>query len=249
MALADLQIPADWLPAVRHVIEGPDFRRALIGIKDGWARGDVFPPQDQVLAALELTPLACVRAVILGQDPYHGPGQATGLAFSVADGHSKPRSLQNILKARHLDLGLPYPESGSLENWAANGVLLLNTALTVRRKEPNSHRDHWAAFADAVISAVAAKREPVAFLLWGRQAQSMPAVIRMQAADPGLHVVVPSLHPAAYPHPKERPFVDSKPFSRANEGLCRRRRLPLDWSLTGGAELGSGRTTLKCSPE
>ena len=171
----------------------------------------IFPPESQVFAALRLTPLASVRAVILGQDPYYQEGLATGLAFSIPDGFKQPKSLQNILRARHLDLELPIPSSGSLEQWADSGVLLLNTALTVRRGVANSHRLLWKAFTEAVILAVGAQPERIAFLLWGRQAHAMCDLI------PSRHLIVKSFHPAA--RGTEPRFIDSKPFSRADDAL------------------------------
>ena len=170
-----------------------------------------------------MTPLAKVRAVILGQDPYYTVGMATGLAFSVPDGCDLPRSLQNILKARNADLGMPMPSSGSLDNWARNGVLLLNTALTVRRGKPNSHRRYWKPFTDAVIEAVNAQDRPIAFLLWGRQARQ--TVVRGLISDP--HVVIESVHPAA--RYAGTPFIDSTPFRHADAALHDRQI----WALPG----------------
>lgn len=249
MTTDDLDVPVGWLTALGDVTRTPEFHRLATFLLEERDAADVYPTSPDVFAALKLTPLESVRAVILGQDPYHGPGQATGLAFSVAEGCKKPRSLQNILNARERDLGLRRPASGSLERWAENGVLLLNTALTVRRAAPNSHRNRWEAFTDAVISAVVASDRSVAFLLWGRQSQTMPAVIRMRETNRDHHVIVPSLHPVARPHPTEPRFIDSKPFSRANDALCRRDEEPIEWSLPGDQEPGSGGYVPECPSE
>ena len=226
-------IPDDWKAALEDAIDAPSFHRLAVDLAAERARPDtvIYPPAPLVFNALRLTPLASVQAVILGQDPYHGEGQAHGLAFSVPAGRRKPRSLQNIFKARELDVGLPPPASGSLEPWARNGVLLLNTALTVRCGKANSHRLCWEPFTDAVIKVVGAQAGPVAFLLWGRQAQA--CLDRVLVPDPDRHVIVTSLHPAARPHASEPRFFDSKPFSRADSGLLNLDQPVIGWSLPG----------------
>ncbi len=178
----------------------------------------MYPPQP--LAALALTPLANVRAVVLGQDPYHGPGQAEGLAFSVADGVRHPPSLRNIFKERQRDLGLAPPRSGSLRHWAAQGVLLLNTTLTVEDGQPASHaKQGWETFTDAVIHAVAQRQQPTAYLLWGAHAQSTAQ--RVLGAAAGAKVL---LLQANHPSPLAAtrgatPFIGCGHFSRARAWL------------------------------
>jgi uracil-DNA glycosylase len=206
-------IPEDWRDALTDAVDAPSFRQLDGFLAKERARTDtvIYPRESEVYTALRLTPLASVRAVILGQDPYSQEGLATGLAFSIPDECKQPRSLQNIMKARELDLGLPVPSSGSLEQWARSGVLLMNTALTVRRGEANSHRKCWKVFTKAVIGAVGAQTRPIVFLLWGRQAR------QMRTLTPSRHTYVESVHPAA--RGTEPRFIDSKPFSRADTAL------------------------------
>jgi uracil-DNA glycosylase len=155
------------------------------------AQATVFPPDEDVFAALRLTPPDQVRAVILGQDPYYRPGQASGLAFSVRAGVDRPRSLVNIIKELETDLGHPVPAEATLEPWARHGVLLLNTALTVREGLPNSHRRQWKAFTAAIVAMLAERPVPLAFLLWGE-----PAKAAGQKIDRTRHIVVKSAHPS-----------------------------------------------------
>jgi uracil-DNA glycosylase len=172
-------IPADWRVALADAIDDPSFQRLTGFLAMERARTDtaIYPPDSRVFEALRLTPLDTVRAVILGQDPYHGEGQAPGLAFSVPAGVPIPPSLRNIRAEWMADTEQRLPTSGSLEAWARHGVLLLNTVLTVRRGEANSHHDQgWEPFTDAVIRAVNGKADPVVFLLWGRHAQLQPLV-------------------------------------------------------------------------
>jgi uracil-DNA glycosylase len=186
-------------------------------------KGPVYPPAREVFRALELTPLASVRAVIVGQDPYHGEGQAHGLAFSVPDGMRLPPSLRNILVELERDCGIPRPASGSLEPWARRGVLLLNTVLTVGLRA-GSHRGHgWEDFTGSVIRSVSDKREPVAFFLWGRAAGSLDSLI-----DLGRHVVIKAGHPSPF---SARRFSGRAGFATANAKLALRGIEPIDWSL------------------
>jgi uracil-DNA glycosylase len=219
-------IPADWRSALGEaaspaVLESIDAR-----VAEDRALGTVYPPAEDVFAALRLTPLASVRAVILGQDPYHRPGQAHGLAFSVPDGCSPlPPSLRNIRAELLSDVGLASPPSGSLVPWARQGVLLLNTALTVREGMPGSHGGGlWSPVVDRVLAAIAAKRDPVAFLLWGRRAHD-----RARGIESERHAHVLSAHPS--PLSAHRGFLGSRPFSRANVALVARDAAPIDWSL------------------
>lgn len=183
----------------------------------------VFPPDEEIFAALQLTPFAETRAVILGQDPYYRPGQAVGLAFSVRDGVPRPPSLVNIMKELEADLGHAVPAEATLEQWARHGVLLLNTALTVREGQPNSDRKQWKAFTAAVISLLADQPAPLVFLLWGEPAKSAG-----QKIDRERHIVVKSAHPSPL---SARGFIGSHPFRRANAELAKRGLPPIDWEL------------------
>jgi uracil-DNA glycosylase len=185
-----------------------------------------LPGDDLVFAALRATPLDAVRAVILGQDPYPTRAHATGLAFSVPRDfpHRLPRSLGNIRAELESDLTLTLPDHGSLEGWTRHGVLLLNTTLTVQEGMPGSHgRARWWLVTNAIISAVAAKETPVAFLLWGQKAQAKARLI-----DSRRHVVVCAAHPSPL---SQNGFLGTKPFSQANDGLAQRGAEPIDWSL------------------
>jgi uracil-DNA glycosylase len=219
------RIPTDWRAPLAGAIADPSFSTLLQFVAAERARPDtvVYPPVGKVFAALQLTPISSVRAVILGQDPYHGPGQAEGLSFSVPPGVPLPPSLRNVLKEWDADLGLPRPADGSLQPWARHGVLLLNTVLTVRQHEPNSHARHgWEAFTNAIIRAVVAKPEPVAFLLWGRQAQRAARLVTAP------HLVLEAAHPSPYSAKK---FLGTRPFSGASDGLVARGGAAIDWSL------------------
>ncbi|HUG42069.1 MAG TPA: uracil-DNA glycosylase [Longimicrobiales bacterium] len=185
----------------------------------------VYPPAPQVFEALALTPFRNVKVVLLGQDPYHGPGQAHGLAFSVLPGVTPPPSLRNLFRELNADVGVPIPGDGYLAAWARRGVLLLNAALTVRAGEPASHAGAgWEAFTDAVIDRVNAKRRRVVFLLLGSHAQK-----KGQAVDRVRHAVLEAPHPS--PLSARRGFFGSRIFSRANDALAAAGRAPVDWSV------------------
>ena len=185
----------------------------------------MYPPSDQVFAALHLTPFADTRVVILGQDPYHGPGQAHGLCFSVADGVAVPPSLVNIYKELQSDLGIAPPRRGDLSAWARQGVLLLNTTLTVRRGAAASHQGKgWETFTDEVIGAVNRKPHRVVFILWGSHARR-----KKQLVDTSRHTVIESAHPS--PLSAHNGFFGSRPFSRTNAALEAADLTPIDWHL------------------
>ena len=189
----------------------------------------VYPPPAERFRALELTALDAVRVVILGQDPYHGAGQAHGLSFSVPPGIRPPPSLTNIFKELQADLGIPRAAHGLLDGWARQGVLLLNTVLSVRDGAPASHRGQgWEHFTDAVIRLVAARDAPTVFLLWGAQAQQKAVLIDATAPD-GRHLAVKSAHPS--PLSARTGFFGSRPFSRANAFLLQNDRGTVDWAL------------------
>lgn len=194
-------------------------------MKREYATKTVYPDMYSIFNALKLTPLSKVRAVILGQDPYHEPGQAMGLCFSVGDSTRLPPSLVNIYKELESDLGLPPSKSGDLSCWARQGVLLLNTVLTVRRGEANSHRRMgWEQLTDRIISCVNEKKEPVVFILWGREARSKKSLITS-----GRHLVIESAHPS--PLSAYYGFFGSRPFSRANSFLEENGVQPIDWRV------------------
>ena len=189
----------------------------------------IFPKGSAWFRALDLTPLDTVRVVILGQDPYHGEGQAHGLCFSVRPGVRPPPSLVNIYKELHADLGIARPVHGFLEHWAQQGVLLLNSVLTVEMGMAASHKDRgWEKFTDAVIRLVAAKETPVVFMLWGSYAQKKAAFVE-DVARGGRHLVIRSAHPS--PLSAHNGFLGSRPFSKANAFLEAQGEAPIDWAL------------------
>jgi uracil-DNA glycosylase len=217
----------DWNPRLRDQFDEPYWIELQRFVAEERAAGLVHPPHDDVFAALHLTPLSEVRAVILGQDPYHGPGQAHGLAFSVRPGVTIQPSLRNIFAERQSDLGLPPPEHGCLDRWARDGVLLLNTTLTVRNGSAGSHQGRgWETFTDQVIRVVSSGPEPVVFILWGASARKKAALV-----DRSRHTVVQSAHPS--PLSASGGFFGSKPFSAANDSLVAAGRAPLSWRVDG----------------
>lgn len=223
-------VPESWRAALEPALTSPEARRLGGWLKAEEAAGkQIFPPRGQRLAALALTPLEAVRCVILGQDPYHGEGQAHGLAFSVQDGVKVPPSLVNIYKELESDLGLPRPATGNLAKWAQQGVLLLNNTLTVESGLAGSHAGRgWDAITDAAVAAVAERDVPTVFILWGshakKKASRIPALSRNSA-----HLVLSSAHPS--PLSAHNGFFGSHPFSQANAFLEANGRGAIDWSL------------------
>jgi uracil-DNA glycosylase len=186
----------------------------------------VYPPGNKIFAAFDSTPFDEVKVVILGQDPYHGPGQAHGLCFSVPEGVPKPPSLLNIFKEIHDDLGIPVPESGNLEKWARQGVLLINAILTVRASHAGSHQGKgWEKFTDEVIKAISNHKENVVFLLWGNYAQAKESII-----DTGKHHVLKAPHPS--PLSASRGFFGCRHFSKTNILLTNAGKQAINWSLS-----------------
>ena len=223
------QLPASWQPTLEPVLQTPALRALGTFLKAEEAAGKtIYPPQGSRLAALELTPRDAVKVVILGQDPYHGPGQAHGLAFSVQQGVRVPPSLVNIYKELESDLGIPRAAHGNLEAWARQGVLLLNNALTVEAGQAGSHQNRgWEQFTDAVVTEVAQGPAPTVFLLWGSHAQKKAARIA-GLADPR-HLVLRSVHPS--PLSAYAGFFGSRPFSQANAFLEAHGRGAIDWRV------------------
>lgn len=222
-------IPETWRPALESVLISRPLRALGGYLRAEEAAGkQIYPPSGSRLAALALTPLPTVRVVILGQDPYHGPGQAHGLAFSVRRGVPVPPSLLNIFKEQQADLGLPRPTHGCLESWAQGGVLLLNTVLTVEAGQAGSHQGKgWELFTDAAIRAVAERGAPCAYLLWGSHARSKAALIR--EASTGPHLILEAPHPS--PLSAHRGFLGCRHFSKANAFLQEQGTAPVDWRL------------------
>jgi uracil-DNA glycosylase len=203
----------------------PYFRKLADFLDQDRRRFAVYPPERETFNALKLTPFDDVRVVILGQDPYHDEGQAHGLAFSVRPGVTPPPSLRNIFKELEADEGCPKPVNGNLEPWAKQGVLLLNTVLTVRAHQPGSHRGKgWERFTDAAITALGDKRQRVVFVLWGAPAQKKIPLI-----DTSKHTIIKAPHPS--PLSAKSGFFGSRPFSKANTALRAARREPIDWCL------------------
>ncbi len=223
----------DWNPVLRAELAQPYWSELQAFVDSERAAGSVFPPNEDVFAALHLTSFADVKVVILGQDPYHGPGQAHGLCFSVRRPAAPPPSLVNVFKELEADAGVPRPRHGDLTAWARQGVLLLNTTLTVRAHQANSHQGRgWEKFTDAVIGAVAAKPERVVFVLWGSSARKKKSLIANAGGGGDLgHVVIESSHPS--PLSAHNGFLGSRPFSRVNDALGEVGRDPIDWRLPG----------------
>ncbi len=216
-------LPTDWSAALAPALAAPRAKELADFLQRERRDRSIYPPEDQVFRALRLTPLKQVRVVLLGQDPYHRAGQANGLCFSVAPTVKLPPSLKNIYHELADDLGQPPPPDGDLQAWARQGVLLLNTVLTVAEGEPLSHRQQgWEEITDAAISAVSKHNVNVVFLLWGKPAQQKKSLIELDK-----HVVLASAHPS--PLSARRGFFGSKPFSRTNAHLQARGYPPIQW--------------------
>ena len=215
----------DWNPILRQEFKRPYWIELQNYIFDQRASHMVFPAHPDVFRAFHLTSFATLKVVILGQDPYHGVGQANGLCFSVSPGVSFPPSLQNIFKELEDDLGISKPQSGDLAAWAEQGILLLNTTLTVRQGAPASHQGKgWETFTDEVIRCISQKKEKIVFVLWGASARRKKSLI-----DVTKHTCIESVHPS--PLSAYRGFFGSKPFSRINQLLRQQGITEIDWSL------------------
>jgi uracil-DNA glycosylase len=225
-----INLPDDWADLLAPELSKPSFH-ALSAFVDAERREEnVFPPTGDVFNAFRYSSYAATRVVILGQDPYHGAGQAHGLAFSVRPGIVIPPSLGNIFKELASDIGCPPPSSGTLTGWAEQGVLLLNTVLTVRQANANSHKGKgWEKFTDGVIAKLSAKDTPVVFVLWGGPARKKRALI-----DAKRHTIIESAHPS--PLSAHNGFFGSRPFSSANQALVASGQTPIDWCRTASLQ-------------
>ncbi|MDE5806512.1 MAG: uracil-DNA glycosylase [Muribaculaceae bacterium] len=221
----EVRIEEGWKEALREEFDKDYFLRLTDAVRQEYKNPGikVYPPASKIFAAFDNCPFEDVKVVIIGQDPYHGPGQANGLCFSVNPGVAFPPSLKNIFKEVNSDTGAPIPESGDLTRWAQQGVLLLNSSLTVREHQPKSHSGWgWEQFADAAVKAINEKRENVVFLLWGSD-----AIKRGAGIDRSRHLVLQSVHPS--PLSASRGFFGNHHFSKANEYLLSKGKDPIKW--------------------
>lgn len=219
----DVKIEKSWKEALQAEFDKPYFAALVDFVKREYATKKVFPPAPLIFNAFDQCPLSEVKVVILGQDPYHGPGQAHGLCFSVNDGVDFPPSLVNIFKEINRDLQIPFPLSGNLTRWAKQGVLLLNATLTVEAHQAGSHQGKgWETFTDAVIRVLSEKRENLVFMLWGSYAQQKGVLINHSK-----HLVLRSVHPS--PLSAYRGFLGCGHFSEANEFLISKEKTPIQW--------------------
>ena len=219
----DFILESSWKTVLADEFEKPYFLELASKVCEAYLATSVFPLQDQIFHALELCPFQNVQVVILGQDPYHGAGQAHGLSFSVPEGVRVPPSLKNVYKELASDLGTAIPTSGNLEHWAKQGVLLLNATLTVANGQPTSHQGWgWETFTDAIISTISDKNEHVVFLLWGKYAQAKASLI-----DSERHLVLQAPHPS--PFSAHTGFLGSKHFSKTNRYLAEHNFPIIDW--------------------
>lgn len=222
----DVKIETSWKEALKEEFAKPYFGEITQHLKLERSQGKtIYPPGSLIFNAFNNTPLEHIKVVILGQDPYHGAGQAHGLCFSVADGVPAPPSLVNIFKEMHSDIGFRIPRGGNLTHWAQQGVFLLNASLTVRAAEPMSHaKIGWAEFTDAVIQTISSQREDVVFLLWGKFAQEKASLI-----DQKKHLILRAAHPS--PLSAYNGFFGCRHFSKANQYLVSKGIDPIDWQV------------------
>lgn len=219
----EVKIASDWKALLQEEFEKPYFEELIRFVKEEYATRRIYPRGSNIFRAFDKCPVDKLKVVIIGQDPYHGPGQAHGLCFSVADGVPHPPSLQNIFKEVASDIGTPIPASGNLDRWAEQGVLLLNAVLTVREHEAASHAGRgWEQFTDAVVRAINERKQGVVYLLWGSYAQKKGAI-----ADPARNCILKAVHPS--PLSVYRGFFGCRHFSRANEYLVAQGQTPIQW--------------------
>ena len=221
--MLDVRIAEDWKSVLKEEFTKPYFDELVEFVKAEYASTTVFPAGRNIFRAFDKCPLDRLKVVIIGQDPYHGEGQANGLCFSVSEGVPFPPSLQNILKEVHDDTGAEMPSSGELDRWAEQGVLLLNAVLTVRAHEAASHAGKgWERFTDAVVRAIAERKEGVVYMLWGNYAQKKGAI-----ADPERNLILRAVHPS--PLSAYRGFFGCRHFSMANDYLVKQGKEPINW--------------------
>ena len=221
--MADVRIAEDWKELLRDEFSKPYFDSLVDFVKGEYSSGVVYPSGANIFRAFDKCPFDKLKVVIIGQDPYHGPGQANGLCFSVGEGVAFPPSLQNIFKEVAADIGTPIPASGELDRWAEQGVLLLNSVLTVREHCAASHAGRgWEQFTDAVVRAVAERKEGVVYMLWGSYAQKKGAI-----ANPTKNLILKAVHPS--PLSAYRGFFGCKHFSQANQYLQQIGKTPIEW--------------------
>lgn len=221
--MSAIKIESSWKTKLATEFDKPYFLNLIEFVKNEYTQHTIYPPGKDIFRAFEKCPFDKVKVVIIGQDPYHGPGQANGLSFSVNDGMSLPPSLKNIFKEIEQDLGQPTPKSGNLDRWAEQGVLLLNATLTVRANTPGSHQKRgWEEFTDAVIKAISDEKENIVFVLWGAYAQKKGSII-----DASKHQLLQSPHPS--PFSAHNGFFGNQHFSKTNEYLKAVERTPIEW--------------------
>lgn len=215
-----------WQEILKVESEKDYYKKLMESIEKEYSNYTIYPKKEELFSAFTLTPFEKVKVVILGQDPYHGENQAHGLAFSVKKGKKIPPSLKNIYKELNTDLGIPIPNHGNLVEWAKEGVLLINTILTVREKSPNSHRNlGWEIFTDNIIKSLNNRKKPLIFVLWGNNARKKQEMINMER-----HHVITSVHPS--PLSAYRGFFGSKPFSKINKILEEEGLEKIDWNIS-----------------
>ncbi len=218
-----VRIQESWKIKLQSEFDKPYFSDLVSFVRQEYKTHVIYPPAKQIFNAFEKCPVDKLKVVIIGQDPYHGEGQANGLCFSVNDGVAQPPSLQNIFQEINTDLKIPIPTSGNLERWASQGVLLLNATLTVRKSSAGSHQNKgWETFTDSVIQRISQEKEHIIFLLWGAYAQKKQALI-----DVKKHLVLKSAHPS--PFSVHRGFFGNKHFSKTNEYLISKGMQPIEW--------------------
>jgi len=218
----------DWDEVLNNEFEKPYYSKLRDFLQKEYAEELIYPQEAELWTAFKLTPFDEVKVVILGQDPYHGPGQAHGLSFSVKPSVKIPPSLRNMFKELASDIGCPLPESGTLTGWAQQGVLMLNTVLTVRDGQAHSHRKQgWETFTDEVIRILSEREKPIVFVLWGNPAREKKKLI-----DTSRHAIIESVHPS--PLSASRGFMGSRPYSKTNQILQSWDETQIDWCRTGG---------------
>lgn len=221
--MVDVRIAEDWKELLKEEFAKPYFEELTSFVRGEYGSGVVYPAGRNIFRAFDCCPVDKIKVVIIGQDPYHGPGQANGLCFSVREGVPFPPSLRNILQEVHTDVGAPIPTSGELERWAEQGVLLLNAVLTVRAHEAASHAGRgWERFTDAVVKAIVERKQGVVYMLWGSYAQKKGSI-----ADPSKNLILKAVHPS--PLSAYRGFFGCKHFSAANDYLASIGKEPIRW--------------------